>query len=346
MSKNNHKPVIIWLFTGVFLILVMVIIGGVTRLTHSGLSMVEWSFIGSAPPVTQQDWQVWFDKYQESPEFKELNSDYNLEDFQYIFWWEYVHRQFGRFIGVVFLIPFLFFFLYYLITGGIKTRWRLFRQLLIVLGLGVAQALLGWFMVKSGLVKEPRVSHFRLAAHLVTAFITCAYTFWVALDLIYENNAPQQAFQSIRKWSKWLLPFILVQITFGAFVAGLGAGGVHNTFPMMDGEWMPEAVTAMDPVWVNFFQGRSGVQFAHRYLAYAVTLLVGLVWWKSRKLDLDSSQRKAVNALGATVVLQFVLGVMTLLFAVPLVLGGAHQIGALLLLLSAVMVTHRFRLAT
>lgn len=337
MTEKTRKFIIGWLFSGVLLILIMVSIGGITRLTHSGLSMVNWDFIGSLPPMTEEAWQASFEDYQQYPEYKELNYHFTLSDFKSIFWWEYIHRQFGRLIGMVFLLPFLW------LIATKRIDRKLFFKLLIMLGMGACQALLGWYMVKSGLANVPRVSQFRLAAHLLTAFLTCSYIFWVALDLIYEKGSKPLVLPGMRKWG-WALFFVLIfQIVYGAFVAGLRAGLVHNTWPLMDGALVHEAVTSMSPMWQNFFEGKSGVQFVHRYGAFAVVGLVLTIWLKCRKFQLDSSQRKAVNAISVLVASQFVLGVLTLLMHVPLFLGIAHQVVALMLLLGSVMFLHRFR---
>ena len=259
MSATNNRPVIIWLLSGCVLIFLMVIIGGITRLTHSGLSMVEWNiFMGALPPLNEVAWLELFQKYQRFPEFNELNYDFTLDDFKGIFWWEYIHRMLGRLIGLVFIVPFIYF-----LRKKMLTRDLVLKCILMFL-LGGFQGFLGWFMVRSGLIEVPRVSHIRIAAHLVTAFLTAGYVWWVVLGLIYPQQASNKL-TSLRKWSKALFFIIVVQIIYGAFVAGLRAGMVHNTFPLMDGVWIADAVTSMKPVITNFIEGRSGVQFVHRY---------------------------------------------------------------------------------
>ncbi|MEM9025267.1 MAG: COX15/CtaA family protein, partial [Bacteroidota bacterium] len=237
----------------------MVVVGGITRLTHSGLSMVEWHlFMGSVPPLNETAWQEVFDKYQQFPEFQQLNDQFTLADFKSIFWWEYIHRLLGRMVGVVFLVPFLIFLV------RKKLDRPMIVKLSIMFGMGAFQAFLGWFMVKSGLVKEPRVSHFRLAAHLITAFLTCTYIFWVALGEVYKLRPVRNDSSSLRKPAKVLFALLIIQIVWGAFVAGMRAGLVHNTFPMMDDQWVHEAAFAMAPWWENFLNGKSGVQLVHR----------------------------------------------------------------------------------
>lgn len=332
-SFTPSKPVIYWLWSGIVLILIMVVIGGMTRLTHSGLSMVHWSFTGSLPPMTDADWATEFVKYQSSPEYKELHSHFSLADFKSIFWWEYIHRMFGRMIGVVFIVPFLFF----LFKKRIPKR--MLPQFAIILGLGAFQALLGWFMVKSGLVDVPRVSHYRLAAHLITAFITCAYILWVAQDYILFDRK-EVAVSSWRKHGYALGGLLVIQIVFGAFVAGLKAGWVHNTWPLMDGALVAPAVTALDPVVLNFFEGKSGVQFVHRTLGLIVMLYA--VWLAfSSKAKTDLRMKGPFQMVALFVLVQFTLGVSTLLLEVPVSLAVLHQVFALVLLLSVVWVIHR-----
>lgn len=326
-----------WLYLGIVLVLAMVVIGGMTRLTHSGLSMVHWSFTGSLPPLSESAWNLEFEKYQASPEFKEIHYHFDLEDFKSIYWWEYIHRMFGRFIGIVFIFPFAFF---------LYKRWipkSMIKHFFIILTLGAFQAFLGWFMVKSGLVDIPRVSHYRLAAHLTTAFIACSYIYWVALH--YSNY-------HVEKRDQGLDPFLgakfgtllLVQIVFGAFVAGLKAGWVHNTWPLMDGDWIAPSVTAMKPFLINFLEGKSGVQFVHRTLGLLVLVYAGFLLVNANKYR--DSVKKAIRITAAFTLLQFLLGVFTLVLSVPISLGVIHQVFALLLLLSVIHLHYRTRYIT
>lgn len=337
MKKKDNKWVIYWLLTGCFLIFIMVIVGGITRLTHSGLSISDYKLIsGTIPPLNEQEWIEEFELYKQYPEYQKLHYHFTLEDFKDIYFWEWFHRFIGRFIGIVFLIPFLYFLLTRQLTKATV------KKSLILLSLGAFQGFLGWYMVKSGLVDMPAVSHYRLAMHLVTAFITFAYTLWVALDLIYpqqkENN------KSFRNLVRWGLVILLVQITWGAFVAGLDAGLLHNTWPLMnDGKIIHETVySELNPTWRNFVEGKSGVQFVHRYLAFAVVAVILLIWSKSRKIALTGLQSKAIHSLLILVVLQFILGILTLIYAVPVWLGVAHQVGAFFLLAGMTYTLHRF----
>ena len=232
---------------GAIMVFMMVAIGGITRLTHSGLSMTNWHLIvGSIPPLNDQEWQLSFEAYKNFPEYKELNYGFTLEDYKSIFWWEYLHRLLGRVLGIVFLIPFLFF----MVKGWLQAKLR--NQLLVVFILGAFQAFLGWFMVKSGLVDMPRVSHFRLAAHLVTAFISCLYILWIIFEINYPKTMVNTPVFPFRRHILLLILLTFLQVIYGAFVAGLQAGFVHNTWPLMDGEVVSSAVFALDPVYLNF----------------------------------------------------------------------------------------------
>ncbi len=322
----QHKRFIFyWLLTGCFLIAVMVVIGGITRLTHSGLSMVEWHMIvGSLPPITEAQWLEPFQKYQQSPEYQLKNSHFTLEEFKSIYWWEYIHRFLGRTIGLVFLLPFVFMWM----RGWLTAEWK--KKLIGLLLLGAFQGVLGWYMVKSGLVKNPYVSHYRLAAHLISAFAAFGYTLWLALQIMYSGQ--KEPGRSLPK----LLPvgflaLLVVQIIYGAFVAGLRAGYAYNTFPKMGNSWVPDDVFALQPLWQNFLEGGAGVQFVHRCLAYLVAAMAIFMAIKAQKTGLAASIHTSVKWVSGLVALQFSLGVATLLLAVPVWLGVLHQFGALLL---------------
>jgi cytochrome c oxidase assembly protein subunit 15 len=335
--KTYDRGIVYWLFTGCVLVWAMVIVGGITRLTHSGLSMVTWSFVNKFPPHTNEEWQRTFEDYKKTPEFKQINSYFSIEDYKSIYWWEYIHREIGNMIGVVFIIPFFYF------LWKKRISRPLMMKLLGILAIGALQGLLGWYMVSSGLVNEPHVSHYRLAAHLMTALLSFGFTFWVALDLIYPRQTIEPRFKSIRIWSVVLLCFVSLQIMYGAFTSGLHAGQFDPTWPKMGDNWVaPEVTNALSPVWKNFLDGVAGVQFIHRYNAYVVTLLVLLVWFKARKQQLLPTQRHGVNVLLGMVFVQFLLGVFTLIYSVPVVLGVLHQTGAFLLLASTLFVIHQW----
>lgn len=317
----------------------MVVVGGLTRLTHSGLSMVEWNlFMGSMPPTSDADWHDLFEKYKQYPEYKLVNFNFSLDEFKSIFYWEYGHRMLGRFIGIVFIVPFLIFWV------KKKINSALMPKLLLILFLGAFQGFLGYYMVESGLVKNPDVSHYRLAMHLTTAFITFAYTFWVSLDLMYPHHTSSKLLRHpMRKLFLFLLITLVIQIVWGAYVAGLNAGKVYTTWPKMGEDWIAPAVTAIEPVWLNFVEGLAGVQFVHRYLAYVI---VGLVVWmvlKARKLAQSPLQKLSIKMLVTMVLIQFLLGIGTLMMGVPVYMGLVHQIGAFFLLAIVVFGLHAYQ---
>ncbi len=337
MKDNSNKSIILWLLTGCILIFLMVVIGGITRLTNSGLSMVDWNlFMGMVPPLNEKEWLTAFHQYQQFPEYQQVNFHFSLEEFKSIFFWEYLHRLIGRIIGMVFIIPFFYFLIKKKLTK------KLTIQCLIILFMGGFQGFLGWWMVKSGLVDNPDVSHYRLAVHLIAAFLTFAYTFWVALQLIYKNEERKDV-PFMRKWVFILFAVTILQIIYGAFVAGLNAGFVMNTWPKMGDQWISDSVTAIKPLWLNFIDGIGGVQFVHRYLAYIVVGLVIFLLMKSAKYDLTKLQSKSLIALLCVVFLQFLLGIFTLLMAVPVWLGVVHQVGAFFLLGTIVFSISSFR---
>lgn len=336
--KNKNKSVIIWLLSGCLLLFVMVVVGGITRLTNSGLSMTDWHLVTDTfPPLTEEKWSQAFEEYKKFPEYQKINihNDFQLEDYKFIYFWEWFHRFIGRIIGLVFIIPFV----YFLIKKRLSSET--IKKCVVLLGMGAFQGFLGWFMVRSGLIDNPDVSHFRLSLHLTFAFITFAYTLWVALDLIYPNKAT--AILPLKKIAQYTLLFLLLQIIYGGFVAGLNAGLIHNHWPLMsDGQFLHESVLLEKDSWfLRLTEGKSGVQFVHRILAYVVVGLILLLAFKSHKFDLTKDQKTGINALVIIVFLQFGLGVFTLLYSVPLWLGLTHQIVAFFLLTAMTYTLHR-----
>lgn len=335
--KKDNKRVIYWLLTGCILIFIMVIVGGITRLTHSGLSISNYKLIsGTIPPMNEVEWQDAFELYKQYPEYQKLNYNFTLEDFKDIYFWEWLHRVLGRLIGIVFIIPFL----YFLITKQLTKST--IKKAIILLFMGGFQGFLGWYMVQSGLVDRPDVSHYRLAAHLTTAFLTFAYTFWVALDLIFPKRKDIE--KPFRNFIRIGLVVLIIQIIYGAFVAGLDAGWIHNHWPMMsEDKFMHETVyIEQNPLYKNFIEGKSGVQFVHRILAYIVVIFIIIIWRKSKQLILSKYQLAGVTSLLIMVGIQFLLGVFTILLQVPVWLGVAHQVGAFLLLSTMIFTLHRF----
>ncbi|MCC6182235.1 MAG: COX15/CtaA family protein [Bacteroidia bacterium] len=347
LSQNPHKSVIYWLLTGCGLIYLMVVIGCITRLTHSGLSITDWSFMGSIPPITESDWLERFAKYQQSPEFTKVNFMMTLEEFKHIFFWEYLHRMVGRVMMYVFLIGLI----YLIIKKQIKKE--MIPSLILLFFMGAMQAIIGWWMVYSGLQQKPAVSHFRLATHLISAFTLFAFTFWFALKLMNENAQHEKSEgHQLKWWSVSFLVLLVVQIIYGAFTAGyvegdaakVRPGHIFNSWPKMGEEWMPEQVTMKDSFYLNFFENASGIQFAHRTIAICVVILLCFIWYKSNKLKLNTSQYKAVTFLVYGVTIQFILGVFTLIYQVPVVLGVLHQTGAFFLFsVSIYFIFHSFK---
>ena len=336
--KNTNKAVIIWLLSGCLLLFIMVVVGGITRLTNSGLSMTDWHLVTDTfPPLTEEKWSQAFEEYKKFPEYQKINihNDFQLDDYKFIYFWEWFHRFIGRIIGLVFIIPFV----YFLIKKRLSSET--IKKCLVLLGMGAFQGFLGWFMVRSGLIDNPDVSHFRLSLHLTFAFITFAYTLWVALDLIYPEKT--NAIASLQNIARFSLVFLLIQIIYGGFVAGLNAGLIHNHWPLMsDGQFLHESVVLEKDNWLlRLTEGKSGVQFVHRTLAYVVVGLILLLAYKSHKFDLNKNQKSGINALVIIVFIQFALGVFTLLYSVPLWLGLAHQIVAFFLLTAMTYTLHR-----
>ena len=288
---KDNKKVIYWLLTGCLLIFIMVIVGGITRLTHSGLSISNYKLIsGIVPPMNDVEWVEAFELYKQYPEYQKLNNYFDIEDFKDIYFWEWIHRVIGRFIGIVFLVPFVYFLIRKQLT---KTTTK---KSLILLALGSLQGFLGWYMVKSGLVDRPDVSHYRLAMHLTTAFLTFAYTFWVALDLIFPDK--KTISKKLRNFIRVGLVILIIQIIYGAFVAGLDAGWIHNNWPLMnDGKFIHEVVyTEQNPTYLNFVEGKSGVQFVHRTLAYVVVVFIIAIWYKTKNTMGDKYQNHYLSS--------------------------------------------------
>lgn len=306
--------------------------------------------MGSLPPMSEGSWNEHFSKYQQSPEFVKVNSDMKLAEFKHIFWWEYIHRMIGRFIGFVFIGGFAWF---YFVKKKIDKK--LLVKLLILVGLGALQGLIGWWMVKSGIQNKPAVSHYRLATHLMSAFTVFAFTFWYALDLInMESKASEAKVLKLKPWLVTLFVVLIVQIIYGAFTAGfveMGAdnnpmfrpGQIFNSWPKMGDQWIAEQVTMKDSFYANFFENAAGIQFVHRTLAVIVVLLVAFVWNRSSKLGLNASQYRGITYLVYGITVQFILGVFTLIYHVPVLLGVLHQSGAFFLFAVCIYLLFHFR---
>ncbi len=372
-------PIAAWLLVCCAMIFAMVVIGGITRLTLSGLSITEWQPVsGIIPPLSHADWAAEFAKYRQIPQYKLLNAGMSLADFKYIFLWEYVHRLWGRLIGFAYAVPF----------GYFLVRRRVPRHLLLplaaILLLGGAQGALGWYMVESGLADRVEVSQYRLVAHLALALLIYAATLWIALGILLgqrESPSPpvrgEREGPNAQRWegevgiggrsgirpptpalspdggegvsSRWLRAgeavILLVALTIcaGGFVAGLNAGLTYNTFPLMDGSYVPAGYAQLHPFVRNWFESIAAVQFDHRLLAETTFTAVLLLWLAGRRAALPQPARLALHALLAAAMLQFVLGVSTLLLVVPIPLAAAHQAGAVLLLTAAIVFRHTLR---
>jgi cytochrome c oxidase assembly protein subunit 15 len=336
INPSANAIVARWLLICCGLVFAMVVLGGVTRLTGSGLSMVEWRPVtGWLPPLGDDAWLAEFDKYQGSPEYQKENSHMNVHDFKGIFWLEYLHRLLGRLIGLAFFVPFVWF----AVKGYIARRDYPKYALMFVLG-GM-QGVLGWYMVKSGLVDRPDVSQYRLTAHLSSAFLIYAFMFWVALSLLYP--AAGRTVHPRFGRTVALTALIVTTIVSGGFVAGLKAGKIYNTFPMMGDHWFPPGAFALQPFWRNFFDNMALVQFDHRLLAITTFVLIVAYWWSMRGIDLPARVKKSANALLHTATLQVVLGIATVLMVVPIPLAAAHQATAMLLFTVALYLCHGLR---
>ena len=337
---DKNISVIIWLVVLAVLIFGILLVGGITRLSNSGLSIVNWQpLMGVIPPINESDWNEVFERYKEFPEYQIINSQMTLSEFKTIYFWEYMHRIMGRLAGVVFLIPWIFFNIRKRFTA--KFNFKLLGLFL----LGGAQGVLGWYMVQSGLVDMPRVSHFRLAAHLALALTLLGATAWQIQNLRFgtskiNSSSPHR----LRRIALMFTTLVSLQIFYGALVAGLDAGIGYNTFPKMGGSWIPPHMFSLEPWWSNLFNNHITVHFLHRTIGWLILLSAVGLWSFARKLPLVFRQQLSISVLGGIVSLQFVLGILTVVFNVPLVLAVFHQATAALLLISAVNTNHALRI--
>ena len=323
--ERKEKLIVTWLYIGLIFVLLMVVIGGITRLTHSGLSMVDWKLIsGTLPPLSEEAWLATFEQYKQFPEYQKTNLGMELSEFKSIFFWEYLHRVLGRLLGIIFIVPYAFF----LIKGWVKKDLKL--KLFVLLLLGALQGGIGWFMVKSGLVDRPSVSHFRLAIHLSAAFSLMVYIYWLILSLTKVSRAQEK---HVMKLSFTLLVLVIIQIVYGAFTAGLKAGLICATFPDMCGSFLPASFVTLD-----FLNDPANIQFIHRCIAWSIFAFSIYVW---KKVKDSSVENNAGHLILIAVCIQFLLGVGTLLFYVPISLAVIHQAGAVLLLLSVIRLIYK-----
>jgi heme a synthase len=341
LPENRRRRVRAWLWTGAGLTFLILIVGGITRLTQSGLSIVDWNpIMGAVPPLNEAQWMEAFDRYRQFPEYQKLRQGMTLDEFRFIFFWEYLHRQIARLIGLVFLLPFLFF-----LARGYFNR-PLLRRSLLLFALGGLQGALGWYMVSSGLIDRPHVSQFRLGIHLSIAFAIFAGCVWTALDLRVRaprRTSPTDALHWLRRALVAIGLLFAVQVFWGALVAGLKAGHYFNTFPLMNGRWLPPNMLGLEPALLNFVENPFTVQWMHRVLGTVLLLASLALFAVARRRLTDPPQRLYNLLLFGLVLAQFGLGVLTLLYAVPISLGVAHQAMAMVIFGVWLVWYHRLR---
>jgi cytochrome c oxidase assembly protein subunit 15 len=317
-------------------IFAMILLGGVTRLTNSGLSIVEWKpLMGAIPPLTEHDWQEVFHKYQQFPEYQKINHGMSVHEFKTIFMYEYLHRLLGRLIGVLFALPMI----YFAVRG--RLRPGLTPQLLILFFMGGLQGLLGWYMVKSGLVDNPRVSQYRLTSHLGVAVAIYAYMVWLAFDLLLARETPAgNKHKPYARWSLVLVALVFLMILSGGLVAGTDAGFAYSTWPLMGDSFIPRGLYATSPAWLAMFEDITTIQFNHRMFAYVLFAVLNVSALLVYRSTTQGYGRLGAILLVLALCLQVILGISTLLLHVPVALGTAHQGGAVLLLTAALFLSH------
>jgi heme a synthase len=333
---THDRQIATWLLCCAAVIFGMILLGGVTRLTNSGLSMVEWKpLMGVVPPLSEQAWLETFEKYKQFPEYRQVNRGMDLEGFKAIFMYEYLHRVLGRLIGVIFLLPMLCFLASGRVRPGLAPRlWALFIM-------GGLQGLLGWYMVRSGLVDKPDVSQYRLAAHLGVAVAIYGYMLWVAFDLLFPaGNISRAAARPYAAWSLVVVALVYLMMLSGALVAGTDAGFSYPTWPRMGPGFIPEGLYAGTPAWRDAFEDVTTIQFNHRIFAYLLFILINLFALRVFRSGAGSRARLAASLLAVALLVQVVLGISTLLLHMPVPVAAAHQGGAVLLLSAALFTSH------
>ncbi len=333
-QARYDRQVATWLLLCAAVIFGMIVLGGVTRLTNSGLSMVEWRpLMGIIPPLSEQAWLETFEKYKQFPEYRKVNFGMDLDGFKSIFMYEYLHRVLGRLIGVIFFVPMVYFAVKGRVRAGVMPKlWILFFM-------GGLQGLLGWYMVKSGLVSNPRVSQYRLTAHLGLAFAIYAYMLWVAFDLLFKPAAAGVSRQ-LARYSLALVALVYLMILSGGLVAGTRAGFAYSTWPLMGTSFIPQGLYATSPAWLAMFEDITTIQFNHRIFAYVLFALIHLFAFSAWRAGVSVRGRVALGLLLAALWLQVILGISTLLLHVPVWLAAAHQGGAVLLLSATLFAGH------
>lgn len=337
-ESRGDRGVGLWLLFTAAMIFAMAVIGAITRLTESGLSIMEWAPIsGALPPLSQEEWERLFTLYKTIPEYQLVNQGMTLADFKEIFWWEWVHRLWGRLIGLVYAVPLVIFAL-----RGRIDRERL-PHLLIVLALGALQGFMGWYMVASGFAERDDVSQYRLALHLGLALFIYAYVLWMAFSFLRPMPEGSAEGGGLKALLVLLALLIAATLVSGAFVAGLNAGFIYNTFPLMGDRLAPPEYAELSPFWLNFFENTAAVQFNHRVLAVATVLAAIGLFLASRSSEIAPAARAGFSLIALAALAQFALGVATLLMVVPVWMGALHQAGALLLLTATVWALYNLR---
>jgi len=333
LDKSFSKPIAIWLLIGVAMIMIQVLLGGITRLTESGLSITEWKpLTGILPPLNIVEWQAEFDKYKNTDQFRYIHADFTLNDFKFIFFWEWFHRLWARLLGIVFLVGFV----YFLIRKKIKKEMII--PMIILFLLGALQGLVGWIMVKSGLVPEKMfVGHIQLATHFIAALVLLCYTFWFALSLLIPKEKPVIN-SSLKKFTITIVCILVIQLIYGAFMSGLKAATAAPTWPDMNGMMVPDQINNLSPWWKNLVENKITIQLIHRSLAYLLTILVFIWTIKARKFNGNDLFNKTKWMPLFFILIQVVLGILTVIrspFGNNLVwFGLAHQFTAMLFLIS------------
>jgi len=342
MDSTARRQVATWLFVCSAIVFSILVVGGVTRLTHSGLSIVEWQpIVGAIPPLNEQEWAETFEKYKQTPEFKQVNHQMTVDEFKGIFFWEYFHRLLGRLVGMFFFVPFVWFWLRGKLSAALK------RRLVGIFMLGGLQGAMGWYMVKSGLVDDPRVSHFRLTAHLSIAFLIFISMMWVGLGVAADRvrATADIALRRMQRIAFWLCALLAYMVITGGFVAGIRAGKAYNTFPLMNGHVVPPEIFMIEPWYLNFFNNMATTQFNHRLGAWLLAFIVPWFWWTLRAAPVTRRARNVATLLLAAVATQISLGIATLLSGVPVPLGAAHQGGAMVVFGILLWLNHELRVA-
>lgn len=339
ISEKDNKKVTIWLFTLIILVMVMVVFGGYVRLTRSGLSLVEWHPIsGVIPPITDAEWEVEFGKYKETPEFQIINASMDVDGFKEIFYLEYIHRLIARIVGFIVALPLFYFWWKKIIP------WRESGLYVLVGLLFLFQAFLGWYMVSSGLVDHPEVSHLRLTFHLLTALLLLGLLVWMALDHLYHfPKIEKEEYKSKPfKWSVVLMSVLIFQIMYGGFMAGLKAGRVSSTYPLIYGKWIPTGMfSALEPWWSNLYNTPLTVHFTHRWFAIVVLAVSFWLYWITRHMAHSKRVHKGILWMFILTLVQITLGVITIWYHVPIFWASLHQATALALFITTIVISYQ-----